>query len=82
MYDHIQPMSKFVQYNYPNEHKFTRTVEIKHVTKQKSNFTVISKEFPTNKGEPYYPISNKRNINLFNKYQKLISKENKKNVFF
>ena len=75
-------IQKFVQYNYPNEHKFTRTVEIKHVTKQKSNFTVISKEFPTNKGEPYYPISNKRNINLFNKYQKLISKENKKNVFF
>ena len=75
-------IQKFVQYNYPNEHKFTRTVEIKHVTKQKSNFTVISKEFPTNKGEPYYPISSKRNINLFNKYQKLISKENKKNVFF
>ncbi len=75
-------IQKFVQYNYPNEHKFTRTVEIKHVTKQKSNYTVISKEFPTNKGEPYYPISNKRNIDLFKKYQKLILKENKKNVFF
>ncbi len=75
-------IQKFVQYNYPNEHKFTRTVEIKHVTKQKSNYTVISKEFPTNKGEPYYPISNKRNRDLFKKYQKLILKENKKNVFF
>ena len=75
-------IQKFVQYNYPNEHKFTRTVEIKHVTKQKSNYTVISKEFPTNKGEPYYPISNKRNTDLFKKYQKLILKENKKNVFF
>ena len=75
-------IQKFVQYNYPNEHKFTRTVEIKHVTKQKSDYTVISKEFPTNKGEPYYPISSKRNTNLFKKYQKLILKENKKNVFF
>ncbi len=75
-------LQKFVQYNYPNDHKFTRSVEIKHVTKQKSKYTVISKEYPTNKGEPYYPISDKRNLLLFKKYKKLILKENKKNVFF
>ena len=73
---------KYVQYNYPNDYKFTRTVEIKHVTKQKSNYTVISREYPTNKGDPYYPISNKKNIDLFNKYKKLIIKEKEKNVFF
>ena len=73
---------KYVQYNYPNDYKFTRTVEIKHVTKQKSNYTVISREYPTNKGDPYYPISNKKNIDLFNKYKKLIIKEKGKNVFF
>ena len=55
--DYIQ---KCVQYNYPNNFKFTRTVEIKHVTKQKSNYTVISKEYPTSNGDPYYPISNKK----------------------
>ncbi len=75
-------IQKCVQYNYPNNFKFTRSVEIKHVTKQKSNYTVISKEFPTNQGEPYYPISNDRNIKLFNKYKKLILKENQKNIFF
>ena len=73
---------KYVQYNYPNDYKFTRTVEIKHVTKQKSNYTVISREYPTNKGDPYYPISNKKNIDLFNKYKKLIIKEKEKNVYF
>ena len=71
-----------VQYNFPNDHKYTRTVEIKHVTKQRSNYTVISKEYPTNKGDPYYPISNQKNIKLFKKYEKLIIKEMKKNIYF
>tara|TARA_A100000164_G_C21869419_1_gene754348 strand:- start:68 stop:1195 length:1128 start_codon:yes stop_codon:yes gene_type:complete len=78
----MKKYQKYVQYNYPNDYKFTRTVEIKHVTKQKSNYTVISREYPTNKGDPYYPISNKKNINLFNKYKKLIVKEKAKNIFF
>ena len=71
-----------VQYNFPNDHKYTRTVEIKHVTKQRSNYTVISKEYPTNKGDPYYPISNQKNIKLFKKYENLIIKEMKKNIYF
>ena len=71
-----------VQYNFPNDFKYTRSVEIKHVTKQKSKYTVISKEYPTNKGDPYYPISNQKNIKLFKKYENLISKEMKKNIFF
>ena len=53
-----------VQYNFPNDFKYTRSVEIKHVTKQKSKYTVISKEYPTNKGDPYYPISNQKNIKV------------------
>ena len=75
-------MQKFVQYNYPNDFNFTRTVEIKHVTNQKSKYTVISKEYPTNKGDPYYPLSDKKNLKLFDKYEKLILKENKRNIFF
>lgn len=73
---------KCVQYNYPNDFKYTRTVEIKHVTKQKSDYTIISKEFPSKKGEPYYPIIDKKNISLFKKYERLIDTESKKNVFF
>lgn len=75
-------IQKCVQYNYPNDYKYTRSVEIKHVTKQRSKFTVISKEYPTSRGEPYYPISDKKNSKLFDKYKKLIEKENKKNIFF
>ncbi len=71
-----------VQINFPNDHRFTRRVEIKHVTKQKSNFSTISYEFPKSKGDPYYPINNKRNVNLFKKYKKLIKKLEKKNIFF
>lgn len=71
-----------VQYNYPNEHKYTRSVEIKHVTKQRSNYTIISKEYPTSSGQPYYPINNKRNNQIFSKYSKLIKREEKRNVFF
>lgn len=71
-----------VQYNFPNDKKYTRSVEIKHVTKQKSDYTVISKEYPTNKGEPYYPISTKKNIKIYEKYSKLMKKEENKNVFF
>ncbi len=73
---------KYVQYNYPNDFKYTRIVEIKHVTKQKSNYTVISKEYPTNKGDPYYPLSDKKNLKLFNKYKKLIAKEKRKHIYF
>ena len=75
-------VQKCVQYNYPNNYKFTRTVEIKHVTKQKNNYTVISKEYPTSIGEPYYPIINNENLKKYKLYEKLIIKEEKKNVFF
>ena len=71
-----------VQYNFPNDYKFTRKVEIKHVTKQKTPFTVISKEFPTDKGDPYYPIINNKNLIKFSKYKKLIDKLESKNVYF
>ena len=71
-----------VQINYPNDKNYTRRVEIKHVTKQKSKFTIVSYEYPKSKGEPYYPIDDNKNNILFSKYRKLIKKEEKKNIFF
>jgi len=71
-----------VQYNFPNDYNFTRKVEIKHVTKQKTSYTVISKEYPNSKGDPYYPIINDQNLNKFNKYKKLIDKVENQNIFF
>ena len=48
-----------VQVNYPNDHQYTRIVEIKHVTGQTHPQTSIVKEFPQDyqRGrEAYYPV--------------------------
>lgn len=48
-----------MQVNYPNEHEFTRIVEIKHATGQQIDKTTIVREFPqvyNTHNEPYYPI--------------------------
>lgn len=81
-FEHIQQefYQDWVQVNYPNEHNYTRIVEAKHITKQKINSTTIAREYPTNRGEPYYPIPNKTNHDRYEKYRKLSHR--KKNVFF
>ncbi len=71
-----------VQINFPNNYKYTRKVEIKHVTKQKTKFSTLCLEYPQSKGDPYYPINNNKNKKIFSKYQKLIKKYEKKNIFF
>ena len=48
-----------VQVNYPNDHEFTRIVEMKHATGQKLGLTTIVHEFPQEflpGSEPFYPI--------------------------
>jgi len=68
------------QINYPNDYKFTRIVEIKHVTGQKIPRTTIVKEYPSSKGESFYPIPNPENQNLYLRYKK--EAEKLKNVYF
>lgn len=58
------------QVNYPNDYDFTRIVEIKHATGQKHEKTTIAKEYPLEKGDPYYPIPNEENRLLYKKYRK------------
>jgi UDP-galactopyranose mutase len=48
-----------MQVNYPNDHEFTRIVEIKHATGQQLPVTTIVREYPEDHGpgkEAYYPI--------------------------
>lgn len=71
-----------VQVNYPNNYKYTRTVEYKHITKQKNKYTTISKEYPKSAGEPYYPVDTKRNNLTYKKYLNEIKKLEKRNIFF
>jgi UDP-galactopyranose mutase len=67
--------------NYPEyDVSFTRIIEYKHFLNQKSPHTTIIKEFSCDNGEPYYPVLNNKNIELFEKYKKLA--ENEKNVHF
>lgn len=67
--------------NYPtDEYSFTRIVEYKHFLNQKSDDTVIVKEITSDSGEPYYPIPNKKNFELYEKYKELASKET--NIYF
>jgi UDP-galactopyranose mutase len=67
--------------NYPsNDVEFTRIVEYKHFLNQKSNDTVIVREYSTNEGEPYYPVPNKKNLELYQQYQK--HAENEPHIHF
>jgi len=70
--------------NYPGgEVDFTRIVEYKHFLYQQSNYTVLVKEYSTDKGDPYYPVPNDKNHALYKKYQELATKEEKsKDVHF
>jgi UDP-galactopyranose mutase len=72
-----------VQINYPNDYTYTRSVEIKHVTRQKHVSTVISYETPQAAGEPFYPIPTLGNTALYRGYQQLADLETQRNrVFF
>jgi UDP-galactopyranose mutase len=60
-----------MQVNYPNDHDFTRIVEIKHATGQKLPSTTIVREYPEDflpGREPYYPIPAPDAKALYEKY--------------
>lgn len=60
--------------NYPNDYKFTRITEFKHLTGEKNPKTTISKEYPRDCYEKddisYYPIPKEENIEIYRKYQR------------
>lgn len=59
---------------------YTRIIEHKHFEYGDQEKTIITKEYPTNwdkNEEPYYPINDKRNNELYEKYKKLSQNDNK-----
>jgi UDP-galactopyranose mutase len=66
--------------NYPNEEKFTRITEFKHLTGQKISGTSIVREYSKADGDPYYPVPNPSNEALYKKYQEKADVE--PNVYF
>ena len=70
--------------NYPNNYDFTRIHEYKHYLQDKSEKTVIAKEysefFELGKNERYYPIASEENAKLYSKYLEEANKQ--KDVYF
>ncbi|MDE1169624.1 MAG: UDP-galactopyranose mutase [Verrucomicrobium sp.] len=67
-----------MQVNYPNDHDYTRIVEIKHATGQKSPVTTIVREYPDDYGpgkEPYYPIPAPDAQAIYRRYAELAAQE-------
>lgn len=57
--------------NYPQTEKFTRVTEYKHLTGQVHNKTSVTYEYPTDEGDPYYPVPRAENQALYKRYEKL-----------
>ena len=66
--------------NYPQTEAYTRVTEFKHLTGQKAARTSICYEYPTDVGDPYYPVPRAENEALYKKYQALALQE--RNVWF
>lgn len=57
---------------------YTRIIEHKHFEFGTQPKTVITKEYPaeyTEENEPYYPVNDEKNMNLYKKYKELADKE-------
>ena len=65
--------------NYPNNYDFTRIHEYKYYLNDKSDKTVIAKEyseaFEPGKNDRFYPIPTEENIALYNKYLEAAKKK-------
>jgi len=69
--------------NYPNDYDWTRITEYKHFLNEKSNKTTICIEHPISKGDPYYIVMTKENIDKRNKYMEKVKElEETGNIIF
>lgn len=50
---------------------YTRTTDYRHLTGQRASRTVLGREYPSDEGDPYYPIPRPDNRELYRKYATL-----------
>jgi UDP-galactopyranose mutase len=55
--------------NYPNDYAYTRVTEFKHLTGQEHEHTSVVYEYPTDHGDPYYPVPRPENAALYARYK-------------
>lgn len=83
--EYLEPRNGFFQpswvVNYPGlDVNWTRISEYKHSPNQPPGVrqnpgTVVYREYSTDDGDPYYPVPNQRNRDLYQKYQNLAEQE-------
>jgi UDP-galactopyranose mutase len=64
----VQPVT---QVNHPNEHEYLRITEFRHLVDQRLDVSTLSYEFPSDHGDPYYPIPRAENRALYRRYETL-----------
>lgn len=65
----VQPVA---QVNHPDERvPYTRVTEFRHLTGQQAEITTLAYEYPTDVGDPYYPIPRPQNRELYHRYEAL-----------
>jgi UDP-galactopyranose mutase len=57
--------------NYPQTEDYTRITEYKHLTGQAHPKTSITYEYPSDVGDPFYPVPRPENQELYKRYEKL-----------
>ena len=65
-------VTPFAVVNYPAEDvPWTRVTEYKHLAGQVHRKTSVTYEYPSDRGDPYYPIPRPENQALFKRYEAL-----------
>ncbi len=54
---------------------YTRTTEYRHLTGQTHTASTLAEEYPRNEGDPYYPIPQDANRELYKQYEQLAEHE-------
>jgi UDP-galactopyranose mutase len=57
--------------NYTVDEAYTRVTEMKHLTGQVSSRTSLVYEYPRAEGEPYYPVPQPANMEMYKRYRAL-----------
>jgi UDP-galactopyranose mutase len=57
--------------NYPGTEPYTRVTEYKHLTGQSHPATSVTWEYPSAEGDPFYPIPEAQNQELYRQYRAL-----------
>ncbi len=79
--DDVENMQGVAVVNYTERQvPYTRIIEHKHFLGTRTPFTIITREYPDAYApgkEPYYPINDQRNTDLYNRYKELAAQQSR-----